>query len=138
MRSLFGLLLLLPGVVSAADTVVYPTGEYPGDVQAVQAAVDGGGRVLLKATCAAGQPTAFAFGPPEVDSGWVELTTDVEVRGERQGQAMTTIRGGFFPFQEYVQARTAVMGIHFDNPRGGGIFLGASSGAEISDNIITD
>jgi hypothetical protein len=135
---LLGLLLLMPGVATTADTVVYPTGSYPADVQAVQAAADDGGTVLLKATNADGQPTAFAFGPPVDDSGWVELTRDVEIRGERVGQAMTTIRGGFFPIQEYVQARTAVKGIHFDNPRGGGVFLGASSGANISDNVITD
>jgi hypothetical protein len=131
------LLLLLPAV-GGADTIVYPTGSYPADVEAVQAALDGGGRVLLKARNASGQPTAFDFGPPVNTGGWVELTGDVEIRGERQGEAMTTIRGGFFPFQEYVQARTVVKGIHFDGPRGGGIFMGASSGAEISDNVITD
>ena len=51
------------GFPCAAATVVYPTGSYPLDVQNVQAALDGGGTVLLKATNAAGVPTAFDFGP---------------------------------------------------------------------------
>jgi hypothetical protein len=39
---------------SAPDRVVFPTGEWPTDVQNVQAAVDLGGTILLKATDVAG------------------------------------------------------------------------------------
>src|SRR6266576_5757478 len=51
---------------SAADRVVYPTGVYPTDVQNVQAAVDQGGTVVLKARSTAGVPTHFNFGPPAI------------------------------------------------------------------------
>jgi hypothetical protein len=43
-------------------SVVYPTGLYPYDVTIVQAALDRGGTVLLKAVNVAGIPTPFNFG----------------------------------------------------------------------------
>jgi hypothetical protein len=46
-------------------TLVYPTGSFPLDVQNVQAAIDGSGTIILKATNSAGQPTAFNFGPAD-------------------------------------------------------------------------
>jgi hypothetical protein len=51
-------LLLLTG----ATTVVRPTGDPAQDLANVQAAVDRGGTVLLKATDASGTPRAFDFG----------------------------------------------------------------------------
>src|SRR5262245_2343042 len=56
--------LALFGLASPAfaDTVVYPTGDPVQDVPAVQAAVDGGGTVLLKAVDASGAPQVFDFG----------------------------------------------------------------------------
>ena len=48
--------------VSPPTTTVYPTGSFPLDVQNVQAAINAGGTVLLKATNAADQPIAFNFG----------------------------------------------------------------------------
>jgi hypothetical protein len=68
---------------STVNSVVYPSGVFPDDVLNVQAAVDLGGNVLLKATNAAGQPTAFNFGTPEaLPDRQVLLTTDVSILGE--------------------------------------------------------
>src|SRR4029434_443181 len=77
----------------AAATIVYPTGSYPLDAQNVQAALDGGGTVLLKATNAAGVPTAFDFGPSDVTGGWVEMFVDAELIGEHTAAADKSIHG---------------------------------------------
>lgn len=121
-----------------AETVVYPTGSFPADHQAVQTAVNGGGQVLLKAVSEAGEPTVFDFGPPQVGSGFVRLTRDVEVRGEVVNEKRTTIRGGNAPFLGELPVRTAVKGIHFDGPRAAAVILAGSAGAEISGNVIHD
>jgi hypothetical protein len=104
-------------------TVVYPTGEYPSDVESVQAAVDQGGKVLLKATSAGGAPTAFDFGPPEPDSGFVTLEHDVELVGEHAGAASTTIEGGDYPVQSFAAIRTTVRDITFEAPLHGAILV---------------
>lgn len=140
MRHLALALLTIVGSASGllADSVVHPTGRFPADLEAVQAAVDQGGRVLLKAVNAAGQPTAFDFGPTDQATGAsVTLTTDVAIRGESIGSRRTVIRGGFFPFQEYEPARVAIQRIVFEGPGGGAAFLGGSAGAELTDNVIT-
>lgn len=121
-----------------ADTVVYPTGLYPADVQAVQAAVVAGGMVRLKPVNLAGDPTAFNFGPPVPGPGGVELTSDVQIRGETRRGAMTTIRGGNAPFRGFVPVTSTISGIWFDGPRLAAVYMESSSGTEISDNVITD
>src|SRR5262245_61092052 len=75
-------------------TTVYPTGLFPLDVHNVQAAVDGGGTVLLKASTVSGTPTAFNFGAPQYGGG-INIYNDVELVGEHSGGSMTTIAGGF-------------------------------------------
>ena len=133
-----------------ADTVVYPTGSYPADVQAVQAAVDGGGRVLLKAVNEAGEPAAFDFGPSDPDSGGlVELTGDVDIRGEtlwpsrttvgeRVGSHMTTVRGGLRPyFGVDPTVKSKIRGINFEGPLFAAIFIIGSAGSEIIGNRIS-
>jgi hypothetical protein len=122
---------------AAADTIVYPTGSYPADVENVQAAVDGGGIVRLLAVNEAGEPTVFDFGPPVAGSGFVLLSTDVEIRGETQAGGRTTIRGGNAPIRGEVAIRCVIDGIYFDRPRVAAIFLAASSGAVIMRNVIT-
>lgn len=116
-----------------ADHVVYPTGTFPADVFNVQAAVDQGGTVLLKAKNSDGQPTAFEFG----SVGGVDITDDVTIFGERNGSAMTTIRGGWAPVACLEPVYLTVRGIHFEGPRSCAIFIGASAGAELSSNVIT-
>jgi hypothetical protein len=87
---------------SAPDRVVFPTGNWPSDVENVQAAVDLGGIVLLKAHDVAGRPTPFNFG--EVPVGDVDsdvcgkqagLQGDVWLLGETAESAQTTIAGGY-------------------------------------------
>lgn len=92
--ALLAALLLAPAAL-AVDQVVHPTGTYPADVENVQAAADLGGTILLTATNAAGEPTAFNFGTPALlpDRG-VFLENEVTVLGERASGARTTIRGG--------------------------------------------
>src|SRR5262245_54067987 len=77
---------------------IYPTGRWPRDVQNVQAAVDAGGTVRLKAVDFTRTPTAFNFGGDSQTIGSVRLHTDVIVVGEEAGSARTTIRGGTIPF----------------------------------------
>lgn len=125
------LVVALCGLQAAAlgQTVVYPTGDPTQDVNAVRAAVQGGGTVLLKATDSQGNPRAFNFGDfpvSEIDwnyfgSGYVALGTsgeivavpvdgftlyvsvgnDVRLTGETVGAAMTTIQGGTIPVRNF-------------------------------------
>lgn len=138
-RAVTALVVLLLCAPSAwADTVVYPTGIYPTDVQAVQAAVNGGGTVRLKAVNVAGEPTAFNFGPPVTGSGRVRLSTDVQIRGEARASAKTTIRGGDAPFFGDLPVRSAITGISFVGPRLAALYVLASSGVEFTHNVVTD
>jgi len=135
--AVFGLAGARPaGSGAVPGTVIYPTGAFPLDVQNVQAAVDGGGTVILKATDTAGQPTAFNFGPPSLAGGHAELTTDVTILGERVGQFMTTITGGFTPFLDFEPVHVHIEGIDFEGPLDTPIALVSSTGAEIVGNVI--
>ena len=108
-------ILVLTTNAFAAVTVVYPTGQWPDDVDNVQTAVNSGGRVLLKAVNVAGAPTAFNFGTPEyLAHRRVILDTAVELLGEQRGVARTTIRGGLAPVRGYAQVRRTIRNIDFD------------------------
>jgi hypothetical protein len=136
------LLLLAPPGISAnaatgsAEQVVFPTGQFPQDVQNVQAALDGGGRVLLKAVDVSGVPTPFEF----ATTGAAFLSSDVTVVGETVANAMTTIHGGLAPFRStaFVPVRSAFHGLHFDGPRSTAVFLNFSAGLDFSGNVVTD
>lgn len=119
--------------------VVHPTGDFPDDVDAVQAAVDGGGTVLLKSVAADGTPASFNFGPAEPGSGHVALTRDVRVLGESSGSAQTVIRGGHAPLRSFQAISTEVRGVTFEAPLRFALLLTAPSPAErvIVDNRIT-
>jgi hypothetical protein len=119
-----------------ATTAVYPTGSFPLDVQNVQAAVDRGGTVVLKATNAAGQPTVFNFGPPDLAVVNVFLTSNVSILGEQVGEYATTINGGSFPIVGLLPVKATIQGIHFEAPLGAAITLVSSAGAEIIGNRI--
>jgi hypothetical protein len=107
-----------------AAIVVYPTGDYPTDVQNVQAAVDQGGTVLLKAQDAAGVATAFNFGPPVQGLGFVTLHRDVELLGERLGATITTVDGGWYPVRGGFEAiKATIRGIAFAGPLEGALFF---------------
>jgi hypothetical protein len=127
------------GSAHAATSVVYPTGQYPQDVQNVQAAIDQGGTVLLKATDVSGAPTHFNFGPPVVGPGFVEFHHDAELVGERAGLAVTTIEGGWLPIFGFASVRAAVRNIDFESPLEGAIrFLEPSTAdTEITGNRVS-
>ncbi len=122
---------------TGSNTTVYPTGVFPTDVQNVQAAVNLGGTVLLKAVNTVGQPTAFNFGTPELLPGRrVLLMKDVSVVGEQVGSYMTTIQGGNSPIRCFVPVKIRIQGIHFEGPMGTPIGIFASTGADIVGNRI--
>jgi hypothetical protein len=122
----------------SAPTLVFPTGSYPTDVENVQAAADLGGTVILKARSAAGVPTAFDFGPPQLDSGAVELGSDVAVVGERVGSARTTIEGGYYPLRTLESITVSVRAIDFVGPLHGALFMVGPEGSryELTENRI--
>ncbi|MEO8678526.1 MAG: hypothetical protein ABI665_05740 [Vicinamibacterales bacterium] len=117
------------------DAVVYPVGAFPQDVLNVQAAVDGGGNVLLKSTDSAGAPTPFEFG-----TGRVFLTQDVSINGETVNGLMTTIHRGVQPFRSVfgLPVTSAIQGIHFDGPVSAAVFLGFSRGFQFRGNLVSD
>lgn len=126
---------------AATVHVVYPTGVFPDDVVRVQAAVDAAGAgdtVLLKATNAAGAPTAFDFGPAST-GGRVFLEHDVEkeIVGERTAAAVATVRGGRIPFLGNTTSRLAIRGLHFDRPGSSAVIVIRSTGVEIVGNSIS-
>jgi hypothetical protein len=141
------MLCMCSGLANAAQTplIVYPTGTFPLDGKNVQAAVNSGGTVLLKATNVAGKPTAFNFGSPDpnhggttcnVDGVRVNITVEVAIIGERLGQHMATISGGCIPFFGQTPVRTKIESIDFEAPVYSAIALVASTGTEIVGNRI--
>ena len=108
---------------SAATTIVYPTGQYPTDVQSVQAALDQGGTILLKATNASGAPTAFDFGPAVVGPGFATFSRDAEIVGEQANGVATTIAGGFYPLRSFSAITAAVRNVLFNRPLHGAVFF---------------
>lgn len=119
-----------------SSTVVYPTGSFPLDVQNVQTAVDGGGLVILKARDANGQSIAFNFGPADATGGGVNITINVRIIGERVGQHMTTINGGYIPILCPAPVRSFIGNIDFEAPLAAAILLTSSTGTEIVGNRI--
>jgi hypothetical protein len=135
---LFGLNYGWTYAAPPVTTTVYPTGFFPLDVQNVQAAIDKGGTVILKATNAAGRPTAFNFGPPDPQVGGTALlTTDVSILGQQIGQFVTTIEGGYAPITGLLPVKSTIQGIHFEGPLLSAINLSRSTGADIVGNHIS-
>jgi hypothetical protein len=141
--SLFFALIVTAGAAYAA-TSVYPTGVFPADVLNVQAAVNGGGSVVLKATDHANHPLAFNFGDgnPVTDGNpqtpeHIDLIQNVSISGERSGNHQTTIHGGFIPVRsELVPVKGLIQGIKFERPAAIAISIGRSNGFSIIDNEI--
>ena len=121
----------------ARARVVHPTGRFPTDVENVQAAVDGGGLVVLKATTPAGVPLAFNFGPTLDRSGFVDIVGDVELVGEQVPAGVTTIRGGQYPIGSFSDGRVSVRDITFDAPIGGALLLIGPSEVEVIGNTVS-
>lgn len=104
-------------ISGGSTTVIYPTGQFPDDVNNIQAAVNLGGTVLLKATNTVNVFTPFNFGPAVDGSGTVFLNTNVRIIGETVAGRMTTILGGDTPFRCYEPINTAIHKLYFDGPR---------------------
>jgi hypothetical protein len=157
----------VPGIVE-----VHPTGVFPQDVEEVASAInggagpsgivyEGGGTVLLKATTAAGVPTAFNFGMGAwpLDRGSVEVRKDVHILGEDcngvpQNLApdaerdsaykpnRTVIYGGKRPFRcactNAAATRLSVRNLYFAYPTLAAIQVSKSAGLLVQDCVIYD
>jgi hypothetical protein len=126
----------LSAATAQATTIVYPTGIFPTDVQNVQAAVDQGGTVLLKATDNVGHPLAFNFGPSTVGPGReVSIETSVSLLGEQTAGNRTTINGGVNPIRIF-GGTDSIEGIKFNGPLDSAIQIHATTGLRIVGNEI--
>ncbi|WP_353827069.1 hypothetical protein [Agromyces sp. SYSU T0242] len=121
-------------------TVVHPVGDPAQDVPNVQAAVDLGGTVRLKATTVDGAPGVFDFGSNLPGGGFVDLSRDVEIEGEVAGTHPTTISGGFAPFRAWYDAPvdSRISDITFDAPGVAALYASGSTGLEFTRNHVTD
>jgi hypothetical protein len=106
-----------------AEVEVYPTGNYPNDVDEVAAAVNGtigpsgrtypgGGVVRLKATNVGGAPTYFNFGGayPSPNRGTVRVLKDVTILGELMPPTAMPFPYDPAPEPGYMPDRTVVYG----------------------------
>ena len=129
--------IMAANATAKQPTIVYPTGIFPTDVQNVQAAIDQGGTVLLKATDSVGHPLAFNFGTPQhlLPLRAVLIQTNVSIIGELVGSNRTTISGGSKPFR-VVGGKNSIQGIKFDGPLTVAIQIFVSSGIGVIGNEI--
>lgn len=141
-KIVIALLFVIGTVISAPakaepQTIIIGQNNSAGDIQAVQAAVDQGGTVLLKGT--------FDFG----EKGRVTISKDVKIVGEKvsQGNPITKIRGGFQTFLSPLPAQLppqapgpniAIQDIHFDETLMSPIYIAYCAGVTIGGNKITN
>ena len=134
--------MFIATVASAATTIVYPTGVNPTDVLNVQAALNNGGTVLLKAVNQAGKATSFNFGTWNASvnipaNSSVNLVTNVTITGESVGGNRTTIAGGVSPIYEAsAQVKASISGIKFVNPQWCAFNILQSAGITIANNEV--
>ena len=137
-----GVVVAFAGSVAAQAITVLGTGDPKVDVAAVQAAVDQGGRVVLKGHFSFDAPPTV----PEPPSLWysgsalgmVLISKAVAISGtlDNQGE-MTTIEAGSNPF--YVEApgfHVTIQGLHFVHSKAVVIRVIAASGLVIAANRI--
>ena len=141
---------------AGAQQVIYPTNT-PDDRANVQAAVNLGGTVLLKATDMNGTPTPFNFGEPATwATAWdasnnlrrVLIKNDVKIFGEKDinGNPLTKIIGGVWSFYSPPPAAMSphsrpditIEGIHFDGASYAPIIMRYARGLKIAGNWITN
>jgi hypothetical protein len=149
LRLAVGVLVAMVGAVGASgvgaampapavDRIVYPTGQYPADLQNAKAAVGQGGSILLKATDAAGAPTAFNFGPSQFSSDRVLLNGTVALLGETiNASTMTTVAGGHVPVLALNGANVIIAGIDFERPFQEAIRLAVPASAKVINNRVS-
>lgn len=136
--------LIASSLAYGGTTIVYPTGINPTDVQNVQAAVNKGGSILLKAVDQKGHPQSFNFGtwpnPSSVPAnGSVTLNASVSISGERVGANRTTIAGGVSPFYEpnNVPVKVSITGLLFLNPGCDAATIWSSTGFTFANNEVS-
>jgi len=98
-------------ILTGATTVVRPTGDPAQDLANVQAAIDRGGTVLLKATDVAGAPRAFEFGDYPIG------TYDWNYFGSPRGYVALGTAGEIVPVGYVTPSganRTVYLSIHND------------------------
>ena len=131
-------LSVVPDSILAYDSVITGKNNAEQDVQAVQEAVDKGGKVLLKGT--------FNFGKKDR----VNIKNDIEIIGEAdsEGKPLTKIMGGFWSFHSPLPTtelpmpgpgpKIKINHIHFNGATWAPMHFPYTSGAEITGNIITN
>ncbi len=137
-----GALLALAGTLAAQAITVVGTGDPSVDVPAVQAAVDQGGRVVLKGHFSFAAPPTVTEQSSGLFSGaamgMVLVSKEVAISGTLDDQGeMTSIEGGTNPF--YVEApgaHIAIRRLHFMHSRVTAIRVVAASGLVIASNRI--
>jgi hypothetical protein len=128
-------------VAGQAITVV-GTGDPKVDIPAVQAAVDQGGRVVLKGHFSFDAPPTAAETPSVLFSaaalGTVLISKAVVISGALDDQSeMTSIEGGTNPFYiEAPGAHVTIQGLHFIRPKACVIRVVAARGLVIAGNRI--
>ncbi len=139
-----------PGGCQNCTIYVYPTGQFPADLQAVQAAVDAfgqtgrNGTVYLKAHNRAGDPTAFNFGTDADPTlrGSIVVTSSqagaLTFEGQVTQDARASIVGGNIPINFQRRDRLVVRNIEFRRAYLHAILVQATTGAVIEDNMILD
>src|SRR5260370_4060216 len=126
------------GTVVAQTVTVLGTGDPRVDVPAGQAAVDQGGRVVLKGHFSFDAPPTVAEQPDGSLAGMILISKTVAISGalDDQGQ-MTDIESGTNPF--YVEApgaHVSIKGFHFLHSKGHVIRVFAAGGLVIASNKI--
>jgi hypothetical protein len=137
LSAIVAMAITVASATAKQPTIVYPTGIFPTDVQNVQAAIDQGGTVLLKATDSVGHPLSFNFGTPQhlPPLRAVLIQSDVSITGETVGSDRTTISGGSSPFR-VGGGKNSIEGIEFDGPLKTAISIVASRGISVLGNEI--
>lgn len=135
-------MVVFAGNMTARAITVVGTGNPSVDVPAVQAAVDRGGRVILKGHFSFNAPPTVAEQPSLLLSaealGMVLVSKTVEISGRRDDQGeMATIEGGTNPFHvEAPGAHVTIQGLRLLHPKAVAIRVVAASGLAIASNPV--
>lgn len=156
------LMLLSFGTAAVAleRHVIYPTGVFPDDLNNVQWVLDDlgtrgvDGKIILKATDEAGEPTSFNFGtgdligPPESggDRWLVEVRStqssgqsgNIEVMGEIRGPHQTTVVGGYLSIYVFREAQFTISGVIFDRAMFAPLIVLSATDVDIKNNVVRD
>ncbi|MGI8992411.1 MAG: hypothetical protein ACR2I2_22875 [Bryobacteraceae bacterium] len=129
---LISLIAAFAGTVAARPIVVVGRGDPNLDVPAVQAAVDQGGRVVLRGHFSFDRPPTAPAGA--IYSRMVTVSKNVVISGSRDENGdMPTMEGGERPFLvDAVDAHVTIQGLRFVRPRAGAIWVYAVGGLAVT------